>query len=94
MTIYQLVMNPMRDRAESMRVVADGSKEYLVNLWKENVCEPYTDSDVPNAFFPDAKWTWRKQFKKGGPLEWFNPEGAFLVEYRPEPEVIPMEQLL
>ncbi len=60
--IYYLVMNPVTDRAETGRITAASFyKESLINFYNNEFTEPYDDD------------RFRKVFKKGGPLEWFNP---------------------
>lgn len=60
--VYCLIMNPMTDRAESGRIsVMSFEKDRLVKFYDGEITEPYSDD------------RFRKVFKKGGPLEWYNP---------------------
>lgn len=60
--VYCLIMNPMTDRAESGRIsVMSFDKDRLVKFYEDEISEPYDDD------------RFRKVFKKGGPLEWYNP---------------------
>lgn len=60
--VYYLVMNPMTDRTESSRIaVMSENKERLVKYYVDNIIEVYDDGH------------YRKSFKKGSPLEWYNP---------------------
>lgn len=60
--IFKLILNPMTDRTEAIRVVAiSTSREKLLKWYKENKVESYKDDN------------WYKFFKKGSKLEWFNP---------------------
>lgn len=60
--LFALVLNPMQDRAEAQSLIAfSESKEELTTLLRDELVEPYKDEN------------WRKTYRKGGPLEWFNP---------------------
>ena len=61
--LFGLVLNPMTDRAEATRLVAVANyRSEIVDLIRIEKVEPYRDED-----------RWQKVFRKGGPLEWFNP---------------------
>jgi hypothetical protein len=60
--LYGLVLNPMRGRTEEQRfLAASDSRDELVALLKAERVEPYKDEN------------WHRVYRKGGPLEWFNP---------------------
>lgn len=70
--IWALSLNPMRGRTEERRPVAraatkDALEEYIV---RERVPE-YSDVG-DNSNFPGEPYTYKKVFRKGGPLEWYN----------------------
>lgn len=71
-SIWALCLNPMRGQAEERTPVARANtKEALERFLAQEKVEPYDDiSD--NMNFPDRPYTYRKVFRKGGPLEWFN----------------------
>ena len=55
-------MNPVTDRAESGRItMMSFDKNRLIERYNNEFTETYDDD------------RFRKVFKKGGPLEWFNP---------------------
>lgn len=60
--IYYLIMNPVTDRAESGRIaMMSTEKDRLISHYKNESVSPYDDD------------RFRKVFRKGGPLEWYNP---------------------
>ncbi len=60
--VYCLIMNPVTDRAESGRIsVMSFDKDRLVKFYEDEIVESYDDD------------RFRKVFRKGGPLEWYNP---------------------
>lgn len=60
--IFYLVMNPVTDRAETGRItVMSDSKERLIKYYEDQFVPVYDDGNF------------RKVFKQGGPLEWYNP---------------------
>lgn len=60
--LYALVLNPMSGRAEEQRfVAASESRTELEAYWNAEKVEPYSDGQ------------WRRNYRAGGPLEWFNP---------------------
>ena len=72
--VYGLVLNPMRDRMESVRLVAlAGSKEALLSWYDSYRVEPYYDEDSGIDDVYGNPRSWYKCFQKGSPLEWFNP---------------------
>jgi hypothetical protein len=59
--MWILRLNKMTERAETFQTVACGdTKESLIDLLKNET--------VP--FYKDEQWN--KNYKKGGPLEWYN----------------------
>lgn len=61
--LFGLVLNPMTDRTEAQTLVAVSTdRDELVKFWKEQEVDRYTTDDQ-----------WNKVYKKGGPLEWYNP---------------------
>jgi hypothetical protein len=60
--MWVLHLNPMTANAEQVVPVAVAETEQdLITLMEREAVEPYTDGQ------------WRKGFKQGGILEWFNP---------------------
>lgn len=60
--IWKLILNPMCERTEAATLVAwSDDKEKLIQWYKSQLVEPYTDSN------------WHKVFAKNGVLEWYNP---------------------
>jgi hypothetical protein len=60
--IYKLVLNPITDRVEYGRISAWSTD-------KDRLIEWYKSQEVPG--YRDDRFL--KVFKKGGPLEWYNP---------------------
>lgn len=59
---WGLVLNPMRGRTEEKRFLAvSDSRDELRTAWQAERVEPYADEN------------WRKSYRQGGQLEWFNP---------------------
>jgi hypothetical protein len=59
-------MNPVTDRAESGRIaMMSTSRQDLITAYENQQVVPYDDGNF------------RKVFKQGGPLEWFNPVWTF-----------------
>lgn len=60
--VFGLVLNPMTCRTEEQRLVAASeSREELKAAWDAERVEPYKDEQ------------WHRVYRKGGPLEWYNP---------------------
>jgi hypothetical protein len=60
--IYYLVMNPVTDRAESGRIaMMSYDRDKLIAAYQSEYVESYQDD------------RFRKVFRQGGPLEWYNP---------------------
>lgn len=69
---FVLWLNMMRNRVESRTEVARfDTREEAIAFYKGELVEHYTD-EGPN-FLGDDTQPYRKYFRKGGPLEWFNP---------------------
>ena len=64
--IYYLIMNPVTDRAESGRIA-------MMSTSKADLISAYENESV--AVYDDGNF--RKVFKQGGPLEWYNPVWTF-----------------
>lgn len=59
---YVLFLNPMQGRMESnTAVAASDSKDELIAFLRNERVDPYQDGQ------------WRRAFKSGGPLKWYNP---------------------
>ena len=60
--MWALQLNPMTANAEQVVPVAVGETEQdIIALLERDTVEPYTDGQ------------WRKVFRQGGILEWYNP---------------------
>ena len=60
--MYFLCLNLMRGRAEETRILACAeTRDALVVFMDRERVEPYRDGQ------------WLKTFRRGGPLEWYNP---------------------
>ncbi len=64
--VYYLIMNPVTDRAESGRIA-------MMSTSRQNLISAYENEQV--AIYDDSNF--RKVFKQGGPLEWYNPVWTF-----------------
>jgi hypothetical protein len=64
--VYYLIMNPVTDKAESGRIA-------MMSTSRENLISAYENEQV--AIYDDSNF--RKVFKQGGPLEWYNPVWTF-----------------
>ncbi len=64
--VYYLVMNPVTDRAESGRIA-------MMSTSRQNLISAYENEQV--VIYDDSNF--RKVFKQGGPLEWYNPVWTF-----------------
>ncbi len=64
--VYFLIMNPVTDRAESGKIaMMSTSRDGLISAYENERVDVYDDGNF------------RKVFKQGGPLEWFNPVWTF-----------------
>lgn len=68
---YVLVLNPMMSNMESGMPFEFPSPEEAKRFYEGELVEPY-DDEGPNLFDGGRK-TYRKTFRKGGPLEMLNP---------------------
>ncbi len=64
--VYYLIMNPVTDKAESGRIA-------MMSTSRENLISAYENEQV--TIYDDSNF--RKVFKQGGPLEWYNPVWTF-----------------
>ena len=75
MRYWSLMLNPMRGNSEEMHVIACATNpDILLAFIERETVEPYSDSasGIPDSFTGDLR-VWNKNFRKGGPLEWYNP---------------------
>jgi len=64
--VYFLIMNPVTDRAESGKIaMMSTSRQDLITAYENELVAIYDDGNF------------RKVFKQGGPLEWYNPVWTF-----------------
>jgi hypothetical protein len=64
--VYYFIMNPVTDRAESGRIaMMSTSRQDLITAYENQQVVTYDDNN------------YRKFFKQGGPLEWYNPVWTF-----------------
>ena len=85
--LFGLVLNPMRGHTEETRLIciSDLRSELELLVASERV-EPYGDPGQSSFGLGDT--VWRKSFRRGGPLEWYNPPedscyyGTGIVELR------------
>lgn len=75
--IYALVLNDMRaPNIENVQVVRTSTeRQELVDFYLGEVVKPWLDEGkvVVTDTGVTHRGAWRKSFRKGGPLEWFNP---------------------
>jgi hypothetical protein len=64
--VYFLIMNPVTDKAESGRIT-------MMSTSRQDLITAYENEQV--AIYDDGNF--RKGFKQGGPLEWYNPVWTF-----------------
>ncbi len=71
--MWVLYLNPMRDRTEARHPICRAeTREALEAFLARETVEPYTDEE-PDLYFPSGVKRWSKVFRKGGPIEWYNP---------------------
>ena len=77
--LYKLILNPMRSNTEDGKMVAISySKDKLLDWYKNEMEEKdYEEVGDPSFECHGDSHTWRKTFKKGSVLEWFNPINLF-----------------
>lgn len=78
-----LSLNHMRERTEERRNVACADTRAALEAFvaAERAPAPYTElEEARHVVGRDGDyvtpWKWHKVFRKGGPLEWFNPPDA------------------
>lgn len=70
---FGLFLNPMTGRCEDRVVVFTAkSQQALLKLLRDNLVEPYEEKGI-HPVSGKLDHLYRKTFKKGSPLEWFNP---------------------
>jgi hypothetical protein len=71
--VYALLLNDMREsHIENIQIVRLARvRKDILDWYGEMACEPYTDV---KAFSLSEKDVWRKYFRRGSELEWFNPD--------------------
>lgn len=71
-TVYFLILNDMRGSYErDTMIAASFDRDKIVKFITSEMVEPYDDCPSMDDYGNVHKW--HKVFKKGGPLEWFNP---------------------
>ena len=90
--MFALHLNPMMSNTEVTACVAIAdTREQLEEFLEQERVEPYSESG--QSMFHSGETTYHKVFKKGGPLEMFNPpessycEPSGIIEI-PSPEEI------
>jgi hypothetical protein len=72
--VWKLILNPMRANTEASNLVAwSDDKDKLLNWYKSQLVEPYTDNGSPSFECHGESHNWYKVFAKGSELEWYNP---------------------
>ena len=79
-SMWLLRLNDMRSsKIENLQnVCVAESKEELESFLKSQEAEPYNDTGS-NSIHGNS-YTYRKSYKKGGPLEWYNKPYDFQIE--------------
>jgi hypothetical protein len=73
--VLGLVLNMMRNKTESLTLVCvSNNRQEIEDLLAAERVEPY--SDVGPGAFGDYDQTFYKVYRRGGPLEWYNPPGG------------------
>lgn len=71
--MFVLQLNEMHGKAEYLEPVAVAeTREALLDFMAREKVDPYTDTDQSSMYFA-GDYKWGKRFRKGGPLEWYNP---------------------
>lgn len=65
MSLYGLFLNPMCGRAEESTLLAVSTDAGTLACWVREQEGPWDDVNSIH--------TWRKMYRRGSPLEWFNP---------------------
>jgi hypothetical protein len=72
--VWKLILNPMRANTEASNLVAcSDDKDKLINWYKSQLTEPYSDNGSPSFECHGDSHNWYKVFAKGSQLEWYNP---------------------
>lgn len=72
--VYILALNCMRHRIEQRTIIAVSyEKEKLISWYNSLRTEPYTTEGSPSFEVHGDSHKWRKFFKAGSELEWYNP---------------------
>ena len=70
--VYYLILNPMKYQIEAQQCVAIADERQKLIDWYNNLkADPYIENTEINGGRSCREF--RKYFKKGSPLEWFNP---------------------
>ncbi len=84
--IYALILSSMRaskyEHSDTL-VAWSESREALERFVEAEIVEPYDDT----SDWDFSTRTWRKVFRKGGPLEWFNNDRGS----GPDPTIVEFE---
>ena len=68
---FTLSLNPIRGSMEDCHLITTvQNRETVQFLYDQEVVKPYRELENPDD--PTSK-SYLKHFKKGGPLEWYNP---------------------
>ena len=70
---YVLYMNPMMGRTEDVRSIKRFPSIEAARQFYDGEMVPSYQDEGRNAFGWGGSKTYCKSFKKGGPLEWYNP---------------------
>jgi len=75
---FKLILNPIHERCEHGQIVVISTDRDKIIEFYNNELVPggYTDEGI-NAWDNSVK-IWHKQFRRNGPLEWFNPVSDIL----------------
>jgi hypothetical protein len=65
--VYVLYLNPMSAHTEAKEA------KLIAYYNSEKAPEPYSEEGAPTFECHGDSHTWNKIFKKGSPLEWYNP---------------------
>jgi hypothetical protein len=92
MPCWILQLNPMRGHTEDIvQVAVAATKEELTAFVDGERVEPYMD--VADSPFGLGVCTFNKIFRKGGPLEWFNPPDSTCGSFPAFLEAITLDDL-
>lgn len=72
--VWKLILNPMtRNTGDSELIAWSDDKDKLMDFYNDHKVEPYKEEGHASFECHGNSHTWRKVFKKGSPLEWYNP---------------------